>query len=72
MKATGKKNRRSFDEEFKRSAVEMIESGARSATQLGTEVGVSNWSLSHAGRRSTGGPRTSQRKSTDCGMSWRP
>jgi transposase len=34
-----------FDEEFKRSAVEMLESGGRSATQLGAELGISSWSL---------------------------
>lgn len=36
---------RRFDEEFKRSAVEMLESGTRSATQLALELGISTWSL---------------------------
>jgi len=40
-----KTNWRSFDEEFKRRAVEMIERGERSACQLNKELGVSEWSL---------------------------
>lgn len=36
---------RRYDEEFKRSAVEMIESGMRGITQLGEELGVSTKSL---------------------------
>jgi len=39
--------RRRFDHEFKRRAVEMMESGERSARQLGKELGVSEWSLCH-------------------------
>jgi len=40
-------NRRRFDDEFKKRAVEMMESGERSARQLGKELGVSEWSLCH-------------------------
>lgn len=54
MNESEKKNRRRFDEEFKRSAVEMLESGVRSARQLGQELGVSEWSLSRW-RKSYGG-----------------
>ena len=39
------KYRRRFDEEFKRSAVEMHERGDRSLKQLGVELGVSTCSL---------------------------
>jgi transposase-like protein len=34
-----------FDEEFKRDAVRMLESGVRSMRQLSQELGVSVWSL---------------------------
>ena len=34
-----------YDEEFKRNAVELLESGERSAVQLGRELGVSDCSL---------------------------
>jgi transposase len=34
-----------YDEEFKRNAVEILESGERSAVQLGRELGVSDCSL---------------------------
>ena len=34
-----------YDEEFKRNAVELLESGGRSAVQLGRELGVSDCSL---------------------------
>ena len=43
--AVGQKGRRYYDEEFKRSAVEMLESGAKSAVQLARELGVSDCSL---------------------------
>src|SRR6202035_1272109 len=36
---------RRFDEEFKRDAVRMLNSGERSAQQLSQELGVSVWSL---------------------------
>jgi transposase len=39
------RRRRQFDEEFKRSAVELLESGERTAVQLGRELGVSDCSL---------------------------
>ena len=34
-----------YDEEFKRNAVELLESGERTAVQLGRELGVSDCSL---------------------------
>ena len=34
-----------YDEEFKRNAVELLESGQRTAVQLGRELGVSDCSL---------------------------
>jgi transposase len=37
--------RRQYDEEFKRDAVELLESGERTAVQLGRELGVSDCSL---------------------------
>lgn len=37
--------RRYYDEEFKRNAVEMLETGERSAVQLARELGVSDCSL---------------------------
>jgi transposase-like protein len=37
--------RRQYDEEFKRNAVELLESGERTAVQLGRELGVSDCSL---------------------------
>jgi hypothetical protein len=37
------KRRDRYDEEFKRNAVELLESGERSAVQLGRELGVSDW-----------------------------
>jgi transposase-like protein len=40
-------SRRRFVHEFKRRAVEMMESGERSARQLGKELGVSERSLCH-------------------------
>jgi transposase len=43
--AVGQKARRYYDQEFKRSAVEMLESGAKSAVQLARELGVSDCSL---------------------------
>jgi transposase len=43
--AVGQKGRRYYDEEFKRSAVEMLESGEKSAVQLARELGVSDCSL---------------------------
>ena len=36
---------RRFDEEFKRDAVRMLESGVRTAEQLAGELGMSAWSL---------------------------
>ena len=39
------KRRARYDEEFKRNAVELLESGERSAVQLGRELGVSDCSL---------------------------
>ena len=39
------RRRRYYDEEFKRNAVELLESGERSAVQLGRELGVSDCSL---------------------------
>lgn len=46
-----RKLRRFYDEEFKRNAVEMLESGARSAVQLAQELGVSDCSLGKWKRR---------------------
>jgi transposase-like protein len=43
-KGTSKFGRR-FDEEFKRDAVRMLESGVRTTQQLSEELGVSAWSL---------------------------
>ena len=40
-----KKVRRYYDEEFKRNAVQLLESGQRSAVQLARELGVSDCSL---------------------------
>ena len=40
-----KRRRRHYDEEFKRSAVEMLEGGERSAVQLSRELGISDCSL---------------------------
>jgi transposase len=40
-----KRRRRHYDEEFKRSAVEMLERGERSAVQLSRELGISDCSL---------------------------
>ena len=37
--AVGQKERRYYDEEFKRSAVEMLESGEKSEVQLARELG---------------------------------
>ena len=37
--------RRRYDEEFKRDAVELLESGKRTAVQLSRELGVSDCSL---------------------------
>lgn len=45
MNTKENKYRRRFDEEFKRSAVEMLERRDRSAKQLGRELGVSVCSL---------------------------
>ena len=39
-----KKLRRYYDEEFKRSAVEMLENSGRSAVQLAQEIGISDCS----------------------------
>ena len=39
------RRRRYYDEEFKRNAVELLESGERSAVQLSRELGVSDCSL---------------------------
>ena len=39
------RRRRHYDEEFKRNAVELLESGERSAVQLSQELGVSDCSL---------------------------
>ena len=39
------RHRPRYDEEFKRNAVELLESGERSAVQLGRELGVSDCSL---------------------------
>lgn len=39
------RQRRRYDEEFKRNAVELLERGERSAVQLGRELGVSDCSL---------------------------
>ncbi|MEO6742085.1 MAG: transposase [Chthoniobacteraceae bacterium] len=41
---TNKVKRRRYDEQFKRDAVALLESG-RSATQLARELGVSQWNL---------------------------
>ena len=46
-----RKLRRYYDEEFKRSAVEMLESGERSAVELARELGVSDCSLGKWKRR---------------------
>lgn len=40
-----RKLRRYYDEEFKRSAVEMLESASCSAVQLAQELGISDCSL---------------------------
>lgn len=40
-----KPRRRYYDEEFKRSAVELLEKGGRSAQQLSRELGISDCSL---------------------------
>jgi transposase len=40
-----RRGRRYYDEEFKRSAVELLEKGERSAVQLARELGVSDCSL---------------------------
>ena len=40
-----RRRRRHYDEEFKRNAVELLESGERSAVQLSQELGVSDCSL---------------------------
>ena len=45
MNTKENKSSRRFDEEFKRSAVEMLEGRDRSAKQLGRELGVSACSL---------------------------
>lgn len=42
---TKTKRRRYYDEEFKRNAVELLESGQRSAVQLGRELGISDCAL---------------------------
>ena len=39
------RRRRHYDEEFKRNAVELLQSGKRSAVQLSQELGVSDCSL---------------------------
>ncbi|MEO6785147.1 MAG: transposase [Chthoniobacteraceae bacterium] len=41
---TNKTKRRHYDEQFKRDAVVLLEAG-RGATQLGRELGVSQWNL---------------------------
>lgn len=43
--AVEQKRRRYYDEEFKRSAVEMLETGEKSAVQLARELGISDCSL---------------------------
>jgi hypothetical protein len=40
-----KQRRRYYDEEFKRSAVELLERGERSAVQLSRELGISDCAL---------------------------
>jgi transposase len=45
------RRRRQYDEEFKRNAVELLESGERTAVQLGRELGVSDCSLGKWKRR---------------------
>jgi transposase len=60
IKGSSKFGRR-FDQEFKRDAVTMLESGVRSIHQLSQELGVSVWSLARwrklYGKDSTaGGP----------------
>jgi transposase len=42
---TKAKRRRYYDEEFKRNAVELLESGQRSAVQLSRELGISDCAL---------------------------
>jgi transposase len=48
---TERKLRRYYDEEFKRDAVEMLESGERSAVEVARELGVSDCSLGKWKRR---------------------
>jgi transposase len=61
------RRRRHYDEEFKRNAVESLESGKRSAVQLSQELGVSDCSLGkwkrqygQQGRQALSGPEASQ------------
>jgi transposase len=61
------RRRRHYDEEFKRNAVELLESGERSAVQLSQELGVSDCSLGkwkrqygRQGREALSGPEASQ------------
>jgi transposase-like protein len=61
------RRRRHYDEEFKRNAVELLESGERSAVQLSQELGVSDCSLGkwkrqygQQGRETLSGPEASQ------------
>ena len=62
-----KRRRRHYDEEFKRNAVELLESGERSAVQLSQELGVSDCSLGkwkrqygQQGREALSGPEASR------------
>lgn len=59
-----RKLRRFYDEEFKRNAVELLESGARSAVQLARELGVSDCSLGkwkrRYGKQVAGGARAAE------------
>ena len=54
-----KRRRRYYDEEFKRSAVELLESGGRSAVQLSRELGISDCSLGKWKRQYGKGARSS-------------
>jgi len=45
VKTNEKKTRRRYDEQFKRSAVEMLERGERGASQLAAELGIAVWNL---------------------------
>ena len=55
MNPTGTK-KRSYDEQFKRDAVALLESG-RKAAQLARDLGVSPWNLRDWKRRYGGGVR---------------